>query len=93
MIWFAQNVGFHKRLCQDTAAWNAAGNLSWKFKPMKLIGWIWRLLPDKCEMPGCCRQGVRGNENIVAGKVMCDYCHSAYLDKIREKIAAKQTKT
>ncbi len=37
---------------------------------------IWRLLTDKCEMPGCSRQGVRGNENIIDGKVVCDYCHS-----------------
>jgi len=41
---------------------------------------MWRLLPDRCEMPGCERHGVRGNENIVqlsSGGTMrvCDYCH------------------
>jgi hypothetical protein len=46
--------------------------------------WLWSFLPDKCEMPGCCRQGVRGNENIIDGKVMCDYCHSAEMSR-REK--------
>jgi hypothetical protein len=29
-----------------------------------------------CEMPNCSRKGVRGNENRIDGKVMCDYCHS-----------------
>lgn len=43
--------------------------------------WLWGLLPDNCEMPNCCRKGVRGNENIVDGKVMCDYCHG--LDMLR----------
>jgi hypothetical protein len=46
--------------------------------------WLWSFLPDKCEMPGCCRQGVRGNENIIDGKVMCDYCHMAEMSR-REK--------
>jgi hypothetical protein len=40
----------------------------------KLLEWYWSLLPDKCEMPNCCRKGIRGNENIVNGKIMCDYC-------------------
>lgn len=38
--------------------------------------WLWSFLPDNCEMPGCCRQGVRGNENFIDGKVVCDYCHA-----------------
>ena len=37
---------------------------------------LWRLLPDRCQMPGCCRAGVRGNENLIDGKIMCDYCHA-----------------
>jgi hypothetical protein len=36
---------------------------------------IWRLLPDKCQVEGCCRQGVRGNENRIDGRIVCDYCH------------------
>ena len=41
----------------------------------KLIEWLWSWLPDRCEMPGCLRHGVRGNENIIDGKRVCDYCH------------------
>lgn len=40
----------------------------------RLINWLWGLLPDNCEMPDCGGGGVRGNENIVDGKIMCDYC-------------------
>lgn len=40
----------------------------------KVIEWFWRLLPDKCQEPGCGRQGVRGNENIIDGRIVCDYC-------------------
>ncbi len=42
---------------------------------MKVLEWLWRFLPDKCEMEGCCRKGVRGNENIIDGKIVCDFCH------------------
>lgn len=31
--------------------------------------------PDNCEICKGTNSGVRGNENIIAGKVMCDYCH------------------
>lgn len=44
-----------------------------------MLEWLWSLLPDKCEMPFCKRKGVRGNENVVDGMVMCDYCHMDYL--------------
>lgn len=37
---------------------------------------IWRLLPDNCETCKGKSGGVRGNENIINGKVVCDYCHS-----------------
>lgn len=37
---------------------------------------LWSLLPDRCEMPDCKRAGVRGNENNVGGKVVCDYCQA-----------------
>lgn len=29
--------------------------------------WLWNFLPDKCRQAGCCRHGVRGDENIVCG--------------------------
>ena len=38
----------------------------------------WGFLPDKCEMPGCGRRGIRGNEVIVHGLIMCDDCHASY---------------
>lgn len=37
---------------------------------------LWSYLPDRCEIPGCSRQGVRGNENVIQGKIVCDYCHA-----------------
>ncbi len=37
---------------------------------------LWSLLPDRCQMPDCSRQGVRGNENVIDGKRVCDYCHA-----------------
>ncbi len=43
---------------------------------MKWLEWLWSLLPDKCEICNGRKGGVRGNENIVHGKVMCDYCDS-----------------
>lgn len=43
----------------------------------------WALWPDNCEMPGCNRNGILGNENRlehhvdgepIARVVCCDYC-------------------
>jgi len=42
----------------------------------KMLEWFWSLLPDECTVGDCPRTGVRGNENIVDGVVMCDDCHS-----------------
>jgi hypothetical protein len=41
-----------------------------------MLEWLWSWLPDQCEVADCSRQGVRGNENIIDGVVMCDYCHA-----------------
>lgn len=40
---------------------------------------LWSLLPDRCGSPGCSRLGVRGNEHVVDGMVMCDDCRDRYL--------------
>jgi len=45
---------------------------------MRWFARAWCMLPDRCEMPGCLRLGVRGNENRIDGKIMCDYCHVKY---------------
>jgi len=37
------------------------------------------LFPDHCEVCKGEKGGVRGNENYVDGKVMCDYCSLAQL--------------
>jgi hypothetical protein len=42
-----------------------------------LLEKLWRLLPDRCQVPDCKRHGVRGNENIVEGFRVCDECHVA----------------
>ena len=35
--------------------------------------------PDNCEICKGVNLGVRGNENVVDGKKMCDYCHARTL--------------
>jgi hypothetical protein len=40
---------------------------------------LWRLLPDRCEVEACPRSGLRGNENMIDGVIMCDYCHARHL--------------
>lgn len=42
---------------------------------MALTERLWRMLPDRCECRGCSRNGVRGNEQNVAGRLVCDYCY------------------
>ena len=46
--------------------------------PGSFLNWLWSFLPDHCEMPDCPRHGVRGNENRVDGKIMCDDCTVRY---------------
>jgi hypothetical protein len=46
--------------------------------------WLWNLLPDNCERKDCKRWGCRGNENIIDGEVVCDYCHCADMLKITD---------
>jgi hypothetical protein len=46
---------------------------------MGISNFLWRQLPDKCSMPHCSRLGVRGNENIVDGRLMCEQCHAIHL--------------
>jgi len=35
--------------------------------------------PTFHEVPGCCRQGARGNDNIVDDRIVCNYCHAKML--------------
>jgi len=44
----------------------------------RLIEPLWALLPDKCQMSECRRNGVRGNENVIDGKILCDDCSVWY---------------
>ncbi len=51
---------------------------------MKFKQWLWSLLPDECQVVGCSRKGMRGNENLLPlGKghhvIICDYCDSHYM--------------
>ena len=54
---------------------------------MRFLEWLcdwneklWGLLPDNCEIEGCLREGVRGNENRIEGKIVCDYCYAQLWD-------------
>jgi hypothetical protein len=40
----------------------------------------WLLRRDRCETCDG-TQGVRGNENLVGGTVLCDYCHAKWFKK------------
>lgn len=51
---------------------------------MKLSERLHRLLPDRCRVPGCARLGVRGNENVIGGVIMCDGCHLDMIDALTE---------
>lgn len=55
----------------------------------QILQWIWKWLPDECEVRDCCRKGMRGNENIIYPFkdddllkdfyiIMCDYCSMRY---------------
>jgi hypothetical protein len=52
---------------------------------MDITNFLWRFLPDRCSMPHCTRLGVRGNENIVDGRLMCDQCRAIHL--LRRSVA------
>lgn len=45
----------------------------------KIVEWFWSWLPDKCEVDNCSRRGIRDNENVVAGRFVCDHCHAKML--------------
>lgn len=38
--------------------------------------WVMECLPDNCQVCNGEEGGMLGNENIVDGVVMCDYCHA-----------------
>ena len=55
----------------------------------QILQWVWKWLPDNCEVRDCCRKGMRGNENIIYPFkdddllkdfyiIMCDYCSMRY---------------
>jgi hypothetical protein len=46
---------------------------------MGLFSFLWRQLPDKCQAKHCTRRGVRGNENKIDGKILCDECFAIHL--------------
>lgn len=44
----------------------------------QIIEYLWRMLPDRCQIPGCERKGRRWWENEEDGKYVCDYCSVRY---------------
>ncbi len=72
---------------------------------LSIMEWFWRLLPDKCQVPECCRKGVRGNENVILqatltddhGRILkirklivCDYCTSLFMRAEKTRIIMTQ---
>lgn len=82
----------------DIALWLAERKMDGRYVPPKvychsanpvgvkrILGVIERYLgPDDCEICLGAKGGVKGNENIIDGIKMCDYCHSERLDGIKE---------
>jgi hypothetical protein len=48
---------------------------------MTLFEKLWAWLPDRCQMPGCKRRGIRGNEQIVDSLRMCDECATKHVER------------
>ena len=48
---------------------------------MTLLERVMRLLPDRCQMPNCNRNGVRGNEKIVDSLRMCNECATKHMQR------------
>lgn len=42
----------------------------------KIFERFWALLYDRCEWCHGRMGGIRGNENVVNGRILCDYCHA-----------------
>jgi hypothetical protein len=42
----------------------------------RIIEYCWGFLKDNCEVCHGKRGVTRGNENIIDGKIVCDYCTS-----------------
>lgn len=51
-----------------------------KFR-INLFEKLWCLQKDNCQKCKGSRGGVKGNENIVNGKILCDYCDSDLMDR------------
>lgn len=51
--------------------------------------WVMECLPDNCQVCGGREGGMLGNENIVDGVIMCDYCHA--IDMVRKEQIARET--
>ena len=55
---------------------------------MGIRSFLWRQLPDRCQMPHCSRRGVRGKENVVVigddGFIMCQECTQIELTRRKQ---------
>ena len=49
--------------------------------PCRLQYLLIELVPDKCEVMGCRGHGVRGNENVIDGVIVCDDCYLRQSEK------------
>ncbi len=56
---------------------------------MRAMGWLmsiyWRIRHprDRCTACHGKKGGVWGNENVVDGKLLCDYCHGSILQQAK----------
>lgn len=41
-----------------------------------MFEYLWSWLPDRCEVVDCERNGIRGDEVHIAGRLICKYCSS-----------------
>jgi len=55
----------------------------------RAVEWVWRWLPDRCQMPDCKRKGIRGNEVMFGQMRMCRDCHEKLTRKRWQKMWEK----
>jgi len=47
----------------------------------RAVEWVWHRLRDRCRMPGCRRQGIRGKEIKFGQMLVCRDCYEKLTSK------------
>jgi hypothetical protein len=58
---------------------------------MRLMKWLWMCLMftlkarDRCAECKGAKGGAYGNENVIGGRLVCDYCHADMMRKAKDR--------